>query len=223
MTQTFASKIMKTRQFASVLLISFLAAWTSAEEVDKSLDRFLEDHLVGYLAITKNHSADSLAKILKGREAQRVSRFVVSGYAQGVPSVVYTIIEKPEKTWIDVSWMFEGWKKPKVYRTEFLKGDISAWNHALKGLDHDGLKSVDDKKGKNTLDGRSIWLAVKSKEAEFQYGFQNPSYSELPGLQSIRFIDLLVADWSGYSFGPANYDYKPNPGTTPLPNPGETY
>jgi hypothetical protein len=213
--------MMKPRRFASVLLTTFLAAWTNAEEVDKALDRLLEDNLIGYLAVTKEHSSDSLEKLLTKHEAQRVRRFVVLGFAQGVPSVVYTIVEKPDESWVDVSWMLDGWEKPKVFRTELLEGDISAWSHLLKELDHEQLKSVDDKRGKSKLDGRSIWLAVKSKEVEFQYGFPNPSFSELPGLQSIRFIDLLGTAWGVHSFGPAMYDYEPNPGTAPLPNPGE--
>ncbi len=176
---------------------------------------------MGYLSITKEHSTDTLARILERHDAERVSRFVVSGYAQDVPSVVSTVTECSERTWIDVSWMFKGWKEPKVYRTELRSGDISAWCHVLQELDHDELSSIDDKKGKNTLDGRSVWLAMKSKDTEWQDGFQNPSYADLTGLQSIRFVDLLVTDWGWHSFGPAKFDYEPNRGTILLPQQGE--
>lgn len=202
-------------------MISFLAVASSAEEIKAPENRFLKADLIGYLAITKRHSTETITDLLKEHAADRVSRFVVSGYAQGVQSVVYTIVERPKETWVEISWILDARKTPKVYRTQLLKGDSSAWTHALEKLNHEKLQSVDDKKGKGTLDGRSIWLAVKSKNEQFEYGFPNPSYAELPGLQSIRFVDLLVTDWSKHSFGPAMYDYAPNPGTIPLQNQGE--
>jgi len=212
---------MKVRQIAFLFLFSVFAAGTHAEDKDPALDRFLEADLIGYLAITKGHSSEALAKLLKYHQAVRVSRFVDSGYSQDVSSVIYTVVETSDKAWVDVSWIVAESETPKVYRTPLHKGDLKAWRYALAELDHENLQAVDDIEGQGTLDGRSIWFAVKSKEGEFQYGFPNPSYSKLPSLQSIRFVDLLVSDWSLHSYGPAQYDYEPNPGTTRLKSSSE--
>ncbi|MEM1441171.1 MAG: hypothetical protein AAGF67_02435 [Verrucomicrobiota bacterium] len=185
----------------------------SGGEESLGLDRFLSDDLIGYLSVSKEHSLVPIHSIEEERGALRVSRFILSGFSQKVKSVAFTIVEKSDQSWVDVSWLFQDWKEPKVFRTELGKGDLKAWRSALQQLDRKALDLVEDEVGERTLDGRSVYLAVKSESDEYQYGFRNPSYANLPGLQSIRKIDLLLNDWSSNSYGPAEYDYEPNPGT----------
>lgn len=46
--------------------------------------------------------------------------------------------------------------------------------------------------------------------------FPNPSYAELPGLQTLRFLDLLVSDIGWRSYGSARFGHDPNLGTIRL-------
>jgi len=213
LARTIPSK-MKPGQVALPLVAALLAVVAKAEDAGNTRGRLPEEQFGGYLSITEDHSSKPVAELLAGHDASRVTRFVVSGYAQGVPSVVHTVVETAGGAWVDVSWMLADSRGAKTYRTELLEGDVAAWKSVLGGLNHRALRSVDDEVGEWTLDGRSVWLVVRNGGEEFHYGFRNPSYSKIPELQSLRLVDLLLSDWGRHSFGPAKYGYEPNPGTT---------